>query len=158
MTRIKRRDFVAGMAIAGTGACLAGINGCIDLPGSPKTPEVQPGAYLIENGKLNIALAQEPELMNIGGAMKISDPKLPEPVIIARTGNNQFAVMSLKCTHAGNEVQYVSAQQQFRCSKCDHSLFDLNGNPVQGPAKKPLTKYPSRLGLLDRNKLIIYLT
>ena len=154
MTKINRREFVAGIAAAGAGVCLCQVAACT----RSKTPPIQPGAYIIENGKLRITLTQAPELANIGGSIKIPDPKLPEPLIIARTGSGQFAVMSLKCTHAGREIEYLSQSQQFQCSKCNHSLFDINGSPIQGPAKRPLNKYSSRLGLLDRNKLTIYLS
>lgn len=153
MAKINRREFVAGIATAGAGVCLCQVAACT----RSKTPPIQPGAYIIERGKVTINLPQVPELANIGGAIKIPDPKLPEPIIIARVTDNQFAVLALKCTHAGEEIEYLAEQQHFQCSKCDHSLFDMNGNPLKGPAKTPLNKYLSRVAILNRDKLIVYM-
>jgi len=158
MPKISRREFVESMAVAGAGACLCGLSGCATITGKGNTPEIQPGAYLVEDGKVRITLNQVKELANIGGSAKISDAKLPEPIIIARTGGNQFAAVSIKCPHRGVEVEYDAAQQQFRCASIGHSLFDIKGTFIKGPAKKSLTRYSARLGLFDRDKLIVYLT
>ena len=158
MAKITRREFVESMAVAGASACLCGVSGCATITGKGKTPEIQSGAYLVEEGKVRITLNQVKELTNVGGSAKILDSKLPEPIIIARTGNNQFAAVSIKCPHRGVEVEYDAAEQQFRCASIGHSLFDIKGAYIKGPAKKSLTKYSARLGLFDRDKLIVYLT
>ena len=158
MAKISRREFVESMAVAGASACLCGVSGCATITGKGNTPEIQSGAYLVEDGKVRITLPQVKELANVGGSAKILDSKLPEPIIIVRTGGNQFAAVSIKCPHRGVEVEYDANSQQFRCASIGHSLFDIKGTYIKGPAKKSLTRYSARLGLFDRDKLIIYLT
>jgi Rieske Fe-S protein len=157
MSKINRREFVAGMTAAGAGVCLCGVSSCATFTGKGDTPEIQSGAYLLEDKKVRINLDQAQELAKVGGSVKILDDKLPEPIIIARINNNQFAAVSLKCPHRNVEVEYRAGQQQFQCASIGHSKFNTDGSFVSGPAKKPLKKFNARLGFLDKNKLIIYL-
>ena len=96
-----------------------------------------------------------PELSQIGGAVKILDKSLPEPIILARVEDKEYVALSLKCPHRGVELEYLKKDKQFRCASLGHSRFKTNGAYIKGPAKKPLKSYSTRLGILDRNKLVI---
>jgi cytochrome b6-f complex iron-sulfur subunit len=64
-------------------------------------------------------------------------------VIIARTNGGTFLAFSQYCTHAGCTVNFDGVNA-FDCY-CHGSVFDSNGNPVQGPAPSALTKYKTAL-------------
>ena len=155
MKKLSRRQFVNSVAIASTGVWLAGVSGCATITKRGNTPEIEPGAYILENNKVRIALDKVPSLQKGGGSVKILDSKLPEPIIVARTSDYGFSAVAIKCPHRGVEVEYDPSSSQFRCACIAHSTFSLDGNYIKGPAKKPLKSYPARLGILDKNKLVI---
>jgi len=158
MKQIQRREFMAGTAAAvAAGTCLCGLAGCASITGIGNTPEIPPGAYIIENGKIKIALDQAPSLAKVGGSVKITDPGLPEPLIIAHVTENEYVALSLKCTHRGVEIEYRPQEKILRCASLGHTRYALDGSKIKGPAKGPLKSYEARLGLLDKNKLLIKL-
>jgi Rieske Fe-S protein len=61
-----------------------------------------------------------------------------------RLEHDTFRVMSLRCTHLGCTVRWDNDAQVLRCP-CHGSRFADDGRPVQGPAKRSLTVYPSQL-------------
>jgi cytochrome b6-f complex iron-sulfur subunit len=61
-------------------------------------------------------------------------------IIVVNAGNGNFIALSAICTHMGCTVSYNSSAQNFPCP-CHGSVFDLNGNVVQGPATLALQKY-----------------
>jgi len=42
---------------------------------------------------------------------------------------------------AGRKVDPVAGEATLRCCSLSHSVFDLDGKVVKGPAKDPLKKY-----------------
>jgi cytochrome b6-f complex iron-sulfur subunit len=64
-------------------------------------------------------------------------------VIVARTNSGAFLAYSQYCTHAGCTVNF-DGTSYFQCY-CHGSVFDSNGNVVQGPAYSALTKYKTTL-------------
>jgi cytochrome b6-f complex iron-sulfur subunit len=55
--------------------------------------------------------------------------------------NNKTTVLSSHCTHLGCSINKVE-DGKLVCP-CHGSAFDLDGNPVKGPAYKTLKKYPA---------------
>jgi cytochrome b6-f complex iron-sulfur subunit len=159
MKKIKRREFMAGTAAAAAmaGASACGLTGCATFTKVGDTPAIPAGAYLIERGRVRISLDQAPELTKSGGSVKIIDPGLPEPLIVAHAPDGTYAVVSLKCPHRGVELEYQPKQSIFRCASLGHSTFHLDGSRIRGPAKKSLTSYDARVPLLDKNRLVIQL-
>jgi Rieske Fe-S protein len=158
MSRIKRRDFIAGgtAAAVGAGVCACGL-GCASITGVGDTPEIAAGAYIIEGGKLRIALDQAPELGKVGGSVKVTDENLPEPLIIARVADGEYVAASIKCAHRGVEVEYRHKDKNFKCASLGSSRYSLEGAKIKGPAKGPLKVYEVSLGFLDKNKLVVKL-
>jgi len=64
-------------------------------------------------------------------------------VIVARTSGGAFLAYSQYCTHAGCTVNFDGVNA-FDCY-CHNSIFDSNGNPVQGPAPSALAKFKTQL-------------
>ena len=64
-------------------------------------------------------------------------------VIVARTKAGAFLAYSQYCTHAGCTVNF-DGTSDFVCY-CHNSVFDSNGNPIQGPAPSALAKYKTAL-------------
>jgi len=52
---------------------------------------------------------------------------------------NQTKVLSARCTHLGCMINHV--EKDSLVCPCHGSVFDENGNPVKGPAIKPLVQY-----------------
>ena len=84
---------------------------------------------LTEEG-FEVALAETGEV-----GMKIIDEKLPDSFIIARTGAEQYAVLSIKCAHRGVEVEYRADKKEFKCASLGGSSYGLDGKNLGGPAE-----------------------
>lgn len=85
-----------------------------------------------------LVLKDHKELEKIGGWKVVENGA--EKLIIARTDTNSFVACSAICTHKGCEVEYAHADKIFICP-CHGARFDLQGNVVKGPAKKPLARH-----------------
>lgn len=151
-----RRDVVTAIGLAGTGACVCGMNqGCATFTKKGKTPAIAAEAYVIEGNVLRVALDKVPPLAVVGGSVKVIDARLPTPIIIARTGEADYAVVSLLCPHRGVEVEYQHGQQRFRCASLGHSKFGTDGALQKGLADKGLARYEARLDPADGKRLLI---
>ena len=131
--------------------------GCATFSRVGQTSEIAADAYDIEGKTLRVMLDKTPALADVGGSVKIIDSRLPTPVIIGRTGEEAFAVVSLLCPHRGVEVEYKHADQRFRCASIGHSKFGTDGALKRGPSKKPLSRYAATLDPADRRMLVITL-
>ena len=149
---------VAAIGTAGAGTCMCGINsGCSSFTKEGKTSAISDGAYTVEKEALRIDLAKVPQLEHPGGSVKIVDPKLDDRLIVARTGEKDFAVVSLLCTHRGCEVEYKHDKKIFRCASLGHSKFRIDGSKIKGFAKGPLKKYPASIDPASENQLVVTL-
>ena len=158
MAKISRRQFIVGAAVAGTGACVCGLGGCATFTKVGDTPAISSNAYRIEHKSMQIDLRNVPELAKVGGSVKIIDAKLPQSIIIARTGEAEYAAVSLLCPHRSVEVEYQHADRQFRCASLGHSTFGEDGCLRKGFADKSLTKFDAKLDPSDKTRLIITLS
>ena len=146
MTKISRRDFIAGLAGAtGAGACLCGASGCATFTKIGNTPAIATDAYAIEGRTVTVALDKVPELGAVGGAVKVIDPRLPQSMIVGRTGATEYVAVSLRCPHRGVEVEYRHDDRQFRCASLGHSTFGTDGARKRGPAKTSLRAFEVKL-------------
>ncbi len=88
------------------------------------------------NSKLTANLNSE--LTTVGSS------KSQNNVIVVRiaTGNEpaSFVALTSICTHEHCTVGYQSSQNRFVCP-CHGSIYDINGNVLQGPAPSALAKY-----------------
>jgi Rieske Fe-S protein len=131
----ERRDFItllgklalaASLAPAFAGSCANSnpIGG--DLSGNTIT--------------LDLTLAENSALQNVGGAIKISDPNDTErPMIVSRIHANEAAAFSSRCAHLGCEVP-LPTNNLIVCP-CHGSQYDGAGNLLSGPATAGLRHY-----------------
>jgi Rieske Fe-S protein len=151
MTNIHRRDFLSDLAAAGAGTCLCGAGGCATFSKVGNTPAIATEAYTIEDRRVRIDLDKAPELGEIGGAVKIIDPRLPAAMIVGRTGDMDYVAVSLHCPHRGVEVEYRPKEREFRCASLGHSRFDTDGVRKKGPAQRSLQTFIVELKPDDRS-------
>jgi nitrite reductase/ring-hydroxylating ferredoxin subunit len=152
--KVTRREFIT--TTAAVGACMCGLNGCLLFSLEGDTPQIHPPAYAIEASNMQaeivIDTGKAPELLNEGCAVKIIDPRIKESIIIANTGENGFAVLSIACPHNGFEVEYLHDRKIFKCISVSRAEFACDGQVLSGPPRKPLTSYPIRR---QNDKLIV---
>lgn len=72
-------------------------------------------------------------------------------IIIIRVSMSSYIAFSKICTHEQCTVTFNSTNNQLPCP-CHGSLFDINGNVLNGPAVSPLKKYSVTL---SNNQLTI---
>jgi len=158
MNKMTRRSMVTAIGAAGAGTCVCGLGGgCATFSKVGDTPAIAADAYAIEGKTLKVTLGKTPALASVGGAVKIIDARLPTSVIIARTGEAEYAAVSLLCPHRGVEVEYRHADKQFRCASLGHSKFGTDGALKKGLTKKSLTRYTAALDPTDKNRLVVTL-
>ncbi len=156
MKNMTRRSMVTSIGAAGAGTCVCGLGGgCATFSKVGATPAIAADAYAIEATTLKVTLGKTSALASVGGSVKIIDARLPTPIIIARTGEAEYAVVSLLCPHRGVEVEYRHADKQFRCASLGHSKFGTDGTLQKGLADKGLTRYEAKLAPADGKRLLI---
>ncbi len=128
-----RRAFVIG-------ACAACVAGCGGEGGGPE-PDPTP-APVVNNGVLEIPLADHPDLQPVGGSIGFANPGGFGAVLIAQTSAGVFEAWSRRCPHQGCSVGYNHGAQALVCP-CHGSRFGLDGSLQQGPATMGLTEYPT---------------
>lgn len=147
MGTLNRRQFLqqGALTIAVTSTCLCSISGCATATKIGSTPAIHPESFTVADKILTIDLSKEAVLGQVGGAVKITHPDIPDGMILAHVDENRFEVASLRCTHRGVEVEYQHSQQQFKCASLGGATFTLEGHNIKGPAKKPLQAYEAVL-------------
>jgi Rieske Fe-S protein len=74
----------------------------------------------------------------VGGIFAFEDPQ-GGPAFLLQPAAGTFLAYSGVCTHNGCTVGYDEAAAEFACP-CHGARFEVaTGEPVQGPAQKPLT-------------------
>jgi cytochrome b6-f complex iron-sulfur subunit len=130
---MRRRDFVWRLPVLGPalslGASALALGGCA----GPR--------YVVprsEAGRLVVALSE----LAATGDVLLQAPGMQRPVYLRRLGSGEFVALLLRCTHAG--CQPEPAGDRLTCP-CHGSEFSFDGNVLQGPAERALTRYPVEL-------------
>jgi Rieske Fe-S protein len=162
MAEATRREFLNHSAVFAIGAtsCLCGLGGCATFTKIGNTPAIPGDAYSLEAeaNRVKVDLGKVPELAEPGGSVKIRDEALPDPLIIARTGEKTYLVASIQCPHRGVEVEYQPANGNFECASLGSSQFATDGSPLGGPAKEPLRVFRTSFDPDDGSRLVIDLS
>ena len=66
-----------------------------------------------------------------------------EIIVIRDPENENLIALSAKCTHKGCLVNWQEEDNNFICP-CHDSLFTVNGEVIEGPAKEALAIYSAR--------------
>lgn len=109
------------------------------------TPELEPESLVIDESSLTIDLAKALSLNEVGNAVYIVNPDRQIQIIIVRAAKNDYVALSRLCTHGNQVISYNRKRNILQCNSYNHSIFDLSGEIVKGPAEIPLKSYPVTL-------------
>jgi nitrite reductase/ring-hydroxylating ferredoxin subunit len=139
---LNRRQVLRRATLLVGGGCVCHL-ACGATPKSTSctTPLLEPASLAAGGKQITINLAQAPSLDTPGCAARIQLPDRALDILVVRTGNNEYKALGGQCTHAGRPLSYVAARRLLQCNNFGHSLFDLEGAVVKGPAEKPLKSY-----------------
>ena len=124
--RMDRREFVCACTL---GAVAVALGGCASLVTRAVTPV---------DGRLELALAQFPELTEREGSLRVMPVGHREPVYILAHDDGSFSAVSPICTHLGCTVDI---QGEHLVCPCHGSTYDRRGTVLQGPAQQSLARY-----------------
>ncbi|HVW97395.1 MAG TPA: Rieske (2Fe-2S) protein [Mucilaginibacter sp.] len=71
---------------------------------------------------------------------------------VKKEKDGTYTALLLRCTHADNQL--TPTGNGFKCT-LHGSAFDNEGNVTNGPARRPLTKYPTHV---ESNQIIIHVS
>ena len=76
----------------------------------------------------------------VGGVKMFNYPTADDPCILVRTGADQWAAYSQKCTHLSCAVVYAQDEKRLECP-CHQGYFSIaDGSVLQGPPQRPLPR------------------
>ena len=127
---IDRRGFLVTCAAS---ACGFAATGCASLTTHPVTAL---------NGVVRLSLADHPDLARPRGSLRILPTGERDPLYVLALGDDQFAALSLVCTHRGCTVEL---QDENLVCPCHGSTYDRNGAVLRGPAEQPLRRFRVRV-------------
>jgi nitrite reductase/ring-hydroxylating ferredoxin subunit len=140
---ITRREFLKVMGLIAGGVAVSStpfLTGC----GFPAATEIDAGAYSLDGNTVRVILEKVPELSRAGGSAAVANDSDHIHLIIARTGDETFAVALNQCPHKERPLGYDHRTGLFICSS-GKSEFRVDGSIVKGPAEQRLPVYPWRL-------------
>ena len=74
-----------------------------------------------------------------------------EKILLIRKNSDDIMAFSAICTHKNCTVGYRKENKDIFCD-CHESSFNLEGIPVNGPAREPLPQYNARI---ENGKVIV---
>ena len=136
-----RREFVKD-ALTGIGTVALGsfimINQSSCSDSRPTAPTDSNGETSIT---IDLSLSENSALLTVGGALALAANELDSSgMLLYRQSESTVKVYSRNCTHAGCTIGGFSSSGISSC-QCHGSMFDTNGNVVNGPAAIPLNQY-----------------
>jgi nitrite reductase/ring-hydroxylating ferredoxin subunit len=145
--RITRREMICGSALVLGGACMCQAAGDTEKPRSTNchTPDLEAESLTIGQKSLTINLAKAPSLAEVGNAAYIVDKDKKLDIIIVHAERGKYFALSRLCTHAYRPISYIRTRKLLMCNNANHSIFDLTGQVVKGPAPKPIKSYAVKL-------------
>lgn len=66
------------------------------------------------------------------------------PVIVITKGTGETIAFGANCTHLGCVVRFREERGDIYCA-CHYSVFNIEGQPVSGPANRPLEEIPVKI-------------
>jgi len=76
----------------------------------------------------------------VGGVKLFRYPTAKDPCILVRTGADEYAAYSQKCTHLSCAVYYARDNNRLECP-CHEGFFSVrDGRVLQGPPQRPLPR------------------
>lgn len=127
MKPISRREFVVAAETIGIACVVPGLlTGCAS---------VRYAKTAVESDRI-VVLRSE---LSTAGTALVETPDEQLPILLRRVSDSEFVALSTKCTHRGCQVEHAGTQ--LACP-CHGSVFSLTGERLQGPADRPLMRFP----------------
>ena len=132
-----RREFLKAMIISGIVVGIAAVFSVVgeSKPSLPTTPPAGLPSGSVAN--INQISTDNPAYFEFPAGY---------PNILLKKSDGSFIALSMLCTHVCCQLTFLSGNQLY--CPCHGSLFDENGNVIQGPAVFPL---PSIQYTVDKN-------
>ena len=128
-----RRDFVQRLPVVTSGVLLGATSlalaSCAGVP--YVVPRARAGSLVLSRSALG------PD-----GQAFVQAPGMERPVYVRRLESGQHVAVLASCTHQGCQPEPVG--DRLACP-CHGSEFAFDGAVLQGPAERPLTRYPVEL-------------
>ena len=105
--------------------------------------------------QLSVDISQDPHrnLEVVGGTSVMGPNEIDSKgLLLVRTSEDDFKVLSRRCTHSSYSVNDFNSQGLAMCSSGHGGGFNANGNVVSGPPSASLSSYSSSF---SNNILII---
>jgi cytochrome b6-f complex iron-sulfur subunit len=140
---MKRNEFIKGIAVGGSILFSTPLlfNSCSKEDTEPDPGPNNGGGELV----IDLSDSKYADLGSDGGFVYAGN------IIIIRLSSSSYIALSKICTHEQCTVSYNNSTGQLPCP-CHGSVFNTNGNVLNGPAVNPLKKYSVTL---SNNKLTI---
>jgi cytochrome b6-f complex iron-sulfur subunit len=126
---MRRRDFVQRLPVIGSGLMLGAsslsVTGCGGV------------AYLVPATPAGRLVVRAEDLGPAGEAF-LQGPGMSRPIYLRRAASGDVVALLASCTHNG--CQPAPSLDRLVCP-CHGSEFTLEGDVLQGPADRPLTRY-----------------
>lgn len=126
-----RREILRLGAAAAAAACA----GCATFGARKPDVVAEP-----RQGVIRLTKAQSAPLLASEGSILVESKSLRDKILVVHLTDHVLYAVSAVCTHAGCTVNYNKDTGQIDCP-CHGSQFALDGSVIQGPAKRPLTRY-----------------
>jgi Rieske Fe-S protein len=127
---MRRREFVESLPVIGPSLVLG--TSALSLGACAGVRYVAPR---MEAGGLVVLLAE----LDVEGHLFVHPPGMQRPVYVRRLAGGEIVALLAACTHAGCQPEPVA--DRLACP-CHGSEFSFEGDVLQGPAERPLTRYP----------------
>jgi nitrite reductase/ring-hydroxylating ferredoxin subunit len=124
------------------------------LLGIPATgkPEDE-GCWTYSGGKIEVDLSRTPELSAKGGSIRLEGANLPGRILVIHGEDDAYHAFSNRCQHIGRRrLDPVPGTSTVQCCSVSKSTYDYRGNPLHGPARKPVKVFDVEV---EDGKLII---
>jgi Rieske Fe-S protein len=133
-----RREFLVKSTATASGLVLslAGLNGIQAQKNDPDD--------------VTLKLDAKSPLSKVGGSLSF-DYK-GDKIIVVRKSETEFAAFSAFCPHQGGVIFFNEKTNQFVCP-LHNSRFSTDGERVSGPARQPLSTFPTQSAIVVSLKL-----
>lgn len=139
---MERKDFIRKFAVGGSILLAAPtfLASCSD--GNDEIINNPPGSNDVT---IDLTKSEFDALKTVGGFAYSGN------LIIIRSSDTQYTVLSKICTHQGCTVSYNASSNQLPCP-CHGSLYNISGGVINGPATQSLKSYTTNI---EGNNLVI---
>jgi nitrite reductase/ring-hydroxylating ferredoxin subunit len=151
--KLSRRTLLRVGGCAGVTVTACGVTGVIldsqtdifdRLRGVSKTPLLENDeAWDYSGNTLTLTLNLIPDLADPGGAVRLENDQVPEPLLIVHGADGSYYVYVNRCPHAKRKIDPTDGKLE--CTSISRSTFDYAGEVLSGPAKSSLTTYAVEL-------------